>query len=43
MIKKLANVMLYVEDIDMGVDFWTNKWWIRTIRVKDTAERLWRK
>lgn len=25
MIKKLANVMLYVEDIDMGVDFWTNK------------------
>lgn len=25
MIKKLANVMLYVEDIDMAVDFWTNK------------------
>lgn len=25
MIKKLANVMLYVEDIDKAVDFWTNK------------------
>lgn len=25
MIKKLANVMLYVQDIDMAVDFWTNQ------------------
>ncbi|WP_213810888.1 VOC family protein [Jeotgalicoccus sp. WY2] len=25
MIKKLANVMLYVEDIDMAVDFWTKQ------------------
>ena len=25
MIKKLANVMLYVKDIDMAVDFWTNQ------------------
>ena len=25
MIKKLANVMLYVKDIDMAVDFWTTK------------------
>lgn len=25
MIKKLMNVMLYVEDIDQAVDFWTNR------------------
>lgn len=25
MFKKLANVMLYVEDIDMARDFWTDK------------------
>lgn len=25
MIKKLANVMLYVEDIDRAVDFWTKQ------------------
>ena len=25
MFKKLKNIMLYVEDIDKAVDFWTNK------------------